>query len=259
MDISAFDSPYLQRAKKGAQFLFRKSKKERLPVTISQLQALVKVPVISKAEANRRAAYLLAFFACLRSGEFCYSTDDWNNKDTFRRFRTCRRDIQFSSNFDRMTLTLKSSKTSPTEAVRIEVAANHSDPVMCPVMAMRVLFHNDPQPSDSPLFNLDGSAFTRDKFHVQACQRLREAGFSTDGILPHSFRKGCAQWMHNQGFLPSEIKMVGRWTSEAYTLYVNKNPEHLFALSLQLQTRQHVPFTSASAPGLGPPPFVGRR
>ena len=163
----------------------------------SQLQALVKVPVISKAEANRRVAYLLAFFACLRSGEFCYSTDDWNNKGTFRRFRTCRRDIQFSSNFDRMTLTLKSSKTSPTEAVRIEVAANHSDPVICPVMAMRVLFHNDPQNSDSPLFNLDGSAFTRDKFHVQACQRLREAGFSTDGILPHSFRKGCAQWMHN--------------------------------------------------------------
>ncbi len=51
----------------------------------------------------------------------------------------------------------------------------------------------------------------------------------------HSFRKGAAQHLTDQGILDESIQRLGRWISNAFKLYFTSTPETLFNLNVSLQ------------------------
>jgi integrase len=248
--FSALQTEQLTRMKKGARKLYAKPKKARLPITIPMLTALTSRPCRNITDLSYRAAHLLLFFGCLRSGEVCWDTKDMKNLEVFRATKPLRRDVTFADDYSRMTFFLKKSKTdTENRGVRVQISANITNPEICPIRAMKALFHYDPRPGNTPLFSAaKDSAFSRLKLMTELTTRLRQLGFPTGGILPHSYRKGAADHMVDQGFSKEEIQLIGRWTSEAWQLYVTRDPQRLYNLSYVFQNRR-----------LGPqgPPLVG--
>ena len=256
-DVLLFNHETLKRARKGAINLFRKQKRPRNHISIQQLRLLTNAIVTAKSDLNKRAAYLLTFAGFLRSGEICWNKDDWANQTVFQATKATRRDIVFSENYDRVTFTLKSSKTDANHAgVKIMVAAN-PDITICPVTAMRILFRDDPQHLDSPLFSLDGQPFTRVKLQEGLQNRLLSLGINPQGLSGHSFRKGAAQYAADCGLAENEIQLLGRWSSEAFRLYFKRDARQLYNLNFQFQTSRLPAYDSSFVTTELGPPTVG--
>ena len=63
---------------------------------------------------------------------------------------------------------------------------------------------------------------------------LREAGIDSKGYNTHSFLIGVATTANEKGISDVNIKMLGRWKSNAYQQYVWMPQEQLANLSKQL-------------------------
>ncbi len=72
-----------------------------------------------------------------------------------------------------------------------------------------------------------GRALTREQF-VEAVRRaLTLAGYNASHYAGQSFRIGAATTAAQRGIQDSLIKMLGRWESSAYTIYIRTPPEVL--------------------------------
>jgi hypothetical protein len=162
-----------------------------------------------------RAAICIAFAAFLRTGEFTYNT--WNGSS--HESLVSRGSIKFTCNA--VTLTLPKSKTDPfAKGVQIPMPATN-DPI-CPREALKSLISRFPTPSNAPLFAChnesnykNGIFFTRVAFLNQLKDLLIKAGINPVGYNGHSFRKGAAQSAAAAGMPNEEIKILGRWKSDA--------------------------------------------
>ena len=58
---------------------------------------------------------------------------------------------------------------------------------------------------------------------------LLNAGISTIGYSGHSLRKGAAVTADRNGISKHDIKLLGRWKSDAVDIYINerKKPDHI--------------------------------
>ena len=96
---------------------------------------------------------------------------------------------------------------------------------MCPVRAMKkyretVKLKEEP---NLPVFRVkSGSCFTGADFNKQLKTLLGDLGSKVPGgvITSHSFRAGVASEMAKRGHSEEELMAVGRWSSEAYKLYM---------------------------------------
>ena len=79
----------------------------------------------------------------------------------------------------------------------------------------------------------DGLFFTRQQYALLISNTLKLAGIDDKHYNTHSFRIGAAK---EAGFSDVQIKMLCRWKSEAYQLYVHTPREQLAKLSKQLAT-----------------------
>ena len=82
----------------------------------------------------------------------------------------------------------------------------------------------------------DGSFLTRQQFALLISNTLKLAGIDDKHYNTHSFRIGAATSAKEAGFSDVQIKMLGRWKSEAHQLYVHTPREQLAKLSKQLAT-----------------------
>ena len=80
----------------------------------------------------------------------------------------------------------------------------------------------------------DGTYLTRRLFAMSLANSLQEAGVDSKGYNTHSFRIGAATTAKEKGISDVHIKMLGRWKSNAYQLYVRTPQEQLAKLSKQL-------------------------
>ena len=88
-----------------------------------------------------------------------------------------------------------------------------------------------------PLFlTADGTYMylTRGIFSARLADTLQEAGIDSKGYNTHSFRIGAATTANERGISDVNIKMLGRWKSNAYQQYVRTPQEQLAKLSKQL-------------------------
>ena len=73
-----------------------------------------------------------------------------------------------------------------------------------------------------------------DRFVAKVREAMSLAGLNYDNYSGHSFRIGAAMTAAQKGISDSTIKMLGRWKSSAYALYIKTPRDHLARFSATL-------------------------
>ena len=107
---------------------------------------------------------------------------------------------------------------------------------LCPMSALLAYLAVRGKES-GPLFRLkDGRYLTKDIFITRVRSALTVLGYDSSAYAGHSFRIGAATTAAEQGVEDSVIKMLGRWESSAYQLYVRASSQMLASMSKRLVT-----------------------
>ena len=102
------------------------------------------------------------------------------------------------------------------------VLSAHSS--LCPVTALRTLFTRYPKSSQFPLFTRSyGQSFSKSFLVLKMQELLLNVGISTVGYSGHSLRKGPAVTADRNGISKHDIKLLGRWKSDAIDVYINEH------------------------------------
>jgi hypothetical protein len=205
------------------------------PITYSMLTQML--PLVSHRGDHLMltAALTLGFFGCLRSGEFCVP-----DADTFRpSIHLCMRDVQVNTIERSFSLRIKVSKTD-THSNGVSINVGCSGTTTCAYCAMRrfLLSRSDAKPDD-PLFSDPQGNILRRSYLVSAIKLLVSmTGRDPAHFSGHSLRAGAATKGAELGFENWEIQLMGRWSSDAYLLYI-RNPKLLttFAHRLAASTK----------------------
>ena len=183
---------------------------ERCPFTKDVLRILPHLSRSIKHGATIQAAFCLAFAALVRVGEFTYESRDLCDED-FDSWFLSRRRVRLYE--DHQGLTQLSSKTHPfRRRVTKTVAATNNE--ACTVRALKSMSKRCTASLSSPLFE------------IQALRSISLRGHCSG----HSFRCGAASSARIAYLSEDEIKLLGRWKSNLYRLYIET---HLPTLSLR--------------------------
>ena len=132
-------------------------------------------------------------------------------------------------------ITIKQSKTDPfRQGVQIYLGKTEAD--VCPVAGI-LAYLTIRGALLGPLFILvSRQALTRERFAGLLSKTLLAAGIADKGYNTHSFHIGAATTAKEAGISDVHIKMLGRWKSDAYQLYVRTPRDRLAKFSKQLAT-----------------------
>lgn len=131
-------------------------------------------------------------------------------------------------------VTLRRAKTDPF-AKGINIYFGKPDSPICPVAGLLHYMASHPRGDDSAplLVHVDGSPLTRDQFVRMVKKTLHLTNVDHFAYSGHSFRIGAASSAAAAGVPAYFIKMLGRWESEAYHLYI-RTPRASLASVTQL-------------------------
>ena len=107
---------------------------------------------------------------------------------------------------------------------------------LCPVVAVLSYLAVHRGPDGPLLIHANGLPLTRDQFVSEVKKALQTAQIDSSLYSGHSFRIGVASTAAAVGVLAYFIKMLGRWESEAYHLYI-RSPRESLAAVMQLIAR----------------------
>ena len=120
------------------------------------------------------------------------------------------------SNASFLRIYLKTSKTDPF-CKGTDILLGRTRDELCPVAALlqwMVQWGNAP----GPLFKfVSGVPLTRPLLVSRLCTFIQQMGGDTSGFSGHSFRSGVATTAAQLGISDSQIKLLGRWKSNACT------------------------------------------
>ncbi|XP_028405752.1 uncharacterized protein LOC114528322 [Dendronephthya gigantea] len=190
----------------------------RLPITISILRTILQQTSLVASSEYRallfRAMCTTAFFAFLRVGEIT----------------TCPRSpgvlqlsqvVQLVDNLGNISglkinfANFKHSYNQPRVSLTL-----HRRSDICPVQTLLDYFARRGL-SDGPLFRtLDGRAVTRRLFTEHLALIFRACGLDPTKYKGHSFRIGAATFAAECGFSDAQIRVMGRWKSDAFRKYI---------------------------------------
>ena len=163
------------------------------------------------------AAFTLAFFGFLRCSEFTYQ-GVFKFRPNFDLSADCVSFHPCLAAPQQMSILLKSSKTDVFRNGHKLVISCSPSPV-CAVSAMRSYFlAARPQ---GPLFSFQSGRFlTRSAVVNLLRDATRLAGLPYESLKGHSFRIGAASTAAAAGLPDWLIKVLGRWSSDCYQLYI---------------------------------------
>ena len=130
-------------------------------------------------------------------------------------------------------VTIKQSKMDPFR-VGCKLCLGKTGMDICPITAILpyLAMRGD---SYGLLFVLaNGLYLTRQRFSSLLSATLQKAGIDSKGYNTHSFRISAATTAKEKGVSDVHIKMLGRWQSSTYQLYIRTPQEQLAKLSKQL-------------------------
>ena len=214
--------PKLEQVLRGIkrQNAAAKTKRERLPITPDILVKLRAVWCYGQSQ--------VCFFRFFRAGELTIPSENSYDPQIHLSYGDIA--IDSPSNPTIMKVHLKESKTDPgRKGVDIFVGRTYNK--LCPIAAvMAYLAKRGNAPGF--LFKLEsGKPLTKAKFVASVKGALISAGVDSTKYAGHSFRIGAATTAHLQGIEDATIKMLGRWESSAYLLYVRTPRDQLASLS----------------------------
>jgi hypothetical protein len=212
-DTSAFDDPQLKLLLKGLRKK-RKSKvrAKRVGITIWALARFSHL--IDRRKAAHRTmfgAMVMAVFGLLRASEFV--AKDPYGATLFRKHVTILS--------DRVIVHLMRSKTDTyDEGVDVILWANGGP--LCPrAWALATMSNACDKSPSAPFFQTgSGAPLSYDALQKFIKHLAAAAGFNSSSFSTHSLRIGGATSLIECGFSREVVKQLGRWSSDAYMLYV---------------------------------------
>ena len=161
-------------------------------------------------------ACALAYYACLRSSEYCY--------DPKLSQGLLVSDISFLSNPpDSFQLKVRSSKTL---IHGFSVVLGCSATRFCPVCLMKSYLQvSQPSPDRLLFLLLDGSPLTYRVMSAFIKSLTFNMGYDPSVYSPHSLRAGSATDAAAKGVPSHFIQALGRWRSPAYLEYLRPGPQ----------------------------------
>ena len=176
------------------------------------------------------AACCVAFFGCLRCGEFTVPNQTGYDPAIHLSY-----DVVIDSKLSpsMILLHIKQSKTDVTqEGAQVVLGTTGND--VCPVKALLpYMVIRGAQPG--PLFiTADNHYLTQALFRSALHSLLKQVGLCAEQFNTHSFRIGAATTGDAVGLSETQIKTLGRWKSNAYQRYIRPTPTQLATLSKKL-------------------------
>ncbi len=202
--------------------------KPRLPITPDLLRKLRSIWLANNGGRNELmlwAAATSCFFGFFRAGKITVPSDSSFDGTVHLSFADVAVDDLAKPSM--LKVHLKVSKTDPFgKGVDVVIGKTADD--LYPVRAMLdYLLAKGAGPG--PLFHFhDGKPLTRTRFVDRTREALSRAGVDSELYSGHSFRSGAATAAARVGVQDSTIKMLGRWKSKAFQLYI-KTPRHQLA------------------------------
>ena len=205
--------------------------KQKLPITIDVLRDLYTVTNSIPDGQMLWAVMTMAFYGCLRASEFTISGVFDPN------INLCIQDVTFYSDNEHkyMSVLIKRSKTDVSNK-GFTIYISCVPDVTCAVCAMSIYISTRiSQDPHLPLFlyrsnlSLKNSLF-RKSLHLL----LSMKSYSINQFSGHSFRIGCATTAASVGLQDFQIKLLGRWTSDAYHRYIRATTPLLLNISSSL-------------------------
>ena len=226
----------LEQVLKGIKSVQAKGHKRvpRLPITPNHLVKMTevwdKLPNTFDGKMLWGAASL-CFFGFFRSGEITISSDSSYDKGAHLSYEDvavvclhCPRVLK---------VRIKASKTDPFR-VGVDIFVGKTGNQLCPVTAV-LSYMVARGPGEGPFFRFDdGKPLTRPRFVTKIKEALTTAGLDCTAYSGHSFRSGAATTAAAQGLSDATIKMLGRWKSSAYQLYIKTPRDQLASYSYRL-------------------------
>lgn len=215
--------PSLNRLVKASQIVEARQKEielKRSPVLISDLVILAE-NIDMKSEHNIIGVTiaLVAFWGCARLGEIV-SEDPRKILPTWE-------DVEWGPDDRYVKIALREAKTAkPGEVQYIYLQDQKS--CLDPVRALRLLYNLRPRLPTDQIFQMNygeekGLVFKKsaliDWYRVMWNKHRTHKKKLLHG---HSFRIGGASLRWNLGATREEVKALGRWTSDAYKIYLRK-------------------------------------
>ena len=170
------------------------------------------------------AAFTLAFFGFLRCSEFTYQSI---NKycSCFDLGTECVSFVPSLASTQHVVITLWSSKTDPFRAGQSLLFAR-ADSSLCAVTAMQHYFQFVAPPPGPLVIFRSGRLLTGATVTFLLCDAVRHAGLPFHSLKGHSFRIGAASSAAAAGLPDWLIKVMGRWSSDCYQLYIKTPTEN---------------------------------
>ena len=210
------------------------AKRLRLPITVDIMLVLYNQFFVSPSRGHQLSSYdssllwaacCTGYFGFMRSGEFTSSQANGGDPVSIG-------DVSVDSHSDPsiVRLLLRKGKTDPYgNGVFIYLGRTQS--VVCPVVALLQFLAIRPSHSGPLFIWQDGSPLTQQQFTHEVKMMLQLAGLCSSSYAGHSFRIGAATTAAHAGLPSHLIKMLGRWESEAYQLFIRTPSETLVQVS----------------------------
>ena len=235
LQAPAFSSwPWLHYVTRGIKRSQPPKDNVRLPITLSVLKKLKQVWLSEESEPASYESRLLwaiactAFFGFLRLGEVFPPAGNSTLPLLLSDLGT---DSHLDPTFFRILI--RRAKNDPFGKGSF-VFLGRTDKDICPTQALKRYLMNRP-PGQGALFQRqDGSPCSRDHFVHAVRHALSKAGLNPLLYAGHSFRIGAATTAAAAGIPAHTIKRLGRWSSDAYTLYVRQSDSSLLHISTVL-------------------------
>lgn len=226
--------PRLPLVTRGLRRVNSEVPKSKLPITSFVLHMIkLQLDFTKFDDVMFWAACLTAFFGFLRAAEFTSPPEGFNPA---RHLDISDLSVDKKPVADKVFLHLKFSKTDQFGKGCTVVLAR-SDDLLCPVSALMTYLRLRGR-AQGPLFKFsNGDCLTKSRMNTRLQLVLKNCGWPKTFTL-HSFRVGAATTAALLGFPDYLIQALGRWTSDAYKLYVKLPQDRLVATSLSLAAAQ---------------------
>ena len=204
---------------------------QALPITFHILSQILSSLTSSYDHLLIASAITLQYFACLRASELCANTS--------LHLVPLRSDISFyrTDSSSIMVYHCNSSKTAH-HGFKVHVGCSHKP--ICAVCITHYFISTYPAAPTQPLYKFSsGQLLTYPIYNAIIKRLVALAGFNPAHYSTHSIRAGAATQAARSGLDPESIKRLGRWRSQAYTLYLRPPPETYADLAPPLA--QHLP------------------
>ena len=193
---------------------------KKLPITYEILRKWQSLMSDMLNNVLWKAAFSLAHFALLRASEFTVPAQSQFSPDK----NLVNEDVQFHSTeqgYKYIAVHLKQSKTDKNNSgYYIYIGCTGTD--VCAYCSMYEFIQSKSHNNDkAPLFQFTNGVILSKTCLVQTIKLFAvRSGIDPSKYSGHSFRIGGATTMASVGMADWEIKLAGRWTSDAYQRYI---------------------------------------